>query len=93
MPRGAWSLVGIWALLLALLTATTAVSFAPLGPVKPALNLGIALIKAGLVVWFYMHVREQRWLTRLFAVAAIGWVLLLVTLTQTDLWTRGRLPL
>jgi caa(3)-type oxidase subunit IV len=36
-----------------------------------------------------MHLREQRWLARVVAVAAFAWLCILLGLTQTDILTRG----
>ena len=88
MSRETLTLVGVWVGLMLLLTLTVAATFAPLGPIKPLVNLAIAFAKAGLVFWFYMHLREQGGLARLVAVAAVAWLLILLGLTQSDLLTR-----
>jgi len=87
--RGALPLVLVWVALMALLTTTVAVTFAPFGAWKPVLNMAIAFAKAGLIFWVFMHLREQKWLARLVAIAALAWLLILLGLTQTDLLTRG----
>ena len=92
MPRETGQLFLVWAALLALLALTVSASFAPLGPLKPAIALSIAAAKAGLILWVFMHLREQGWLARLIAVAAVAWIALLAIMTQTDLATRGLFP-
>ena len=92
MPREAGQLILVWAALLGLLALTVAASFAPLGPLKPAIALAIAAAKAGLILWVFMHLREQGWLARLIAVAAVAWIALLVIMTHLDLFTRGLFP-
>jgi cytochrome c oxidase subunit 4 len=82
-------LVIVWVGLMLLLTGTVAVTFAPFGAVKPFINLAIAFAKAGLILWVYMHLREQPALNRIAAVAAVAWLVLLVSLTLGDLATRG----
>lgn len=77
-----------WAGLLVLLAITTAVSFAPLGPVKPVANMAIALVKAGLIVWVFMHLRERGGLLRIFALGALAWLAVLMTMAATDILTR-----
>jgi cytochrome c oxidase subunit 4 len=72
-----------------LLGLTVAATFAPFGAAKPVINLGIAFAKAGLIFWVFMHLREQGWLARLAAVAALAWLAILIAMTQTDLATRG----
>ncbi len=88
MSRTAITLLATWIVLLMLLGATVAASLAPLGGLKPAINLAIAFAKAGAILWVFMHLREQPGLARLFATAAAVWLLILVGLTQADLLTR-----
>ena len=89
MSRSVLTLVAVWLGLMLLLTATVAATFAPFGAAKPMINMVIAFAKAALIFWFYMHLHEQRWLTRLVATAALAWLMLLLGLTQADLLTRG----
>lgn len=89
MSRDAMRLIAVWAALMVLLTATVAATFGPFGGWTSAINLAIASAKAALIYWFFMHVREQTWLARLVAVAAVGWLSLLFGLTQADVLTRG----
>lgn len=53
--------------------------------------MAIALAKAALVVWFFMHVRHSSPLTRLVVVGALLWLVFLVALTMQDYLTRGLL--
>ncbi len=53
--------------------------------------LAIAVTKAALVVWFFMHVRHSTPLTRLVVVGAILWLVFLVAFTVADYDTRGLL--
>ncbi|HSV03270.1 MAG TPA: cytochrome C oxidase subunit IV family protein [Phenylobacterium sp.] len=89
MSGKAWTLIGVWAALMTLLALTVGATFGPFGALKPAINLAIAFAKAGLIFWFFMHLREESWLPRLVAVAAVAWLLILFGLTQADLVTRG----
>lgn len=61
----------------------------------PVLNdlaaLAIAVLKASLVVWFFMHVRHSTPLTRLVVVGALLWMVFLVAFTLGDYDTRGLL--
>jgi len=52
-------------------------------------NLAIALVKALLVVFVFMHVRRGSPMIRVFAVAGVLWLCLLAGLSLTDLATRG----
>ncbi len=74
--------------LLGLLAATCGVSFLHLGILNPLLNLTIAVAKAGLVAWFFMHLRGASGLVRLFAGAALFWLVVLFALGLNDWLTR-----
>jgi cytochrome c oxidase subunit 4 len=87
--REARLLVMIWLALMALLTATVWVTYAPVGPLKPVFNLAIAAAKAGLILWVFMHLREQPGLNRLAALVAVAWLAILVAMTLVDLKTRA----
>ncbi len=86
------SLALVWLALLALLAATAASSFVPLGGWNSALNLAIAAVKALLVALFFMHLSSAGALLRLAAVAALLWLALLFGLSWTDYGTRGTSP-
>lgn len=51
-------------------------------------NLGIAALKAFLIMWFFMHVREGSGLLRLFAFGGLFWLLILLGLSLGDYLTR-----
>lgn len=53
--------------------------------------MAIAITKAVLVVWFFMHVRHSTPLTKLVVVGALLWLVFLVALTLGDYDTRGLL--
>ena len=75
--------------LLVLLGLTLAVSFLPVGPWRLAVGLLIAGVKASLVAVIFMHLRWSSPVMRLFAVAGLVWLAILLTLTLTDYLTRG----
>jgi cytochrome c oxidase subunit 4 len=89
MAREARLLVIVWLALMLLLAGTVGATFSPLGPVKPFINLAIAAAKAGLIVWVYMHLREQSGLNRVAALAAASWLVILIAMPLIDLATRG----
>ena len=78
-----------WIALLVLLALTTASAFVPLGALNLAANLGIAVVKAALVVLLFMHVRSAPPMARVAAVAGLFWLALLVCLSSVDFLTRG----
>jgi cytochrome c oxidase subunit 4 len=81
--------VTIWAALLCLTVITAAVAFVDLGPFNTVVALVIASAKALLVVLFFMHVKyTSEKMTKVVFVAAIFWLLILLTLSLADYTTR-----
>jgi cytochrome c oxidase subunit 4 len=81
--------VGIWITLLCLTVITAGVSFIDLGPLNTVVALVIATFKALLVVLFFMHVKyASEKLSKMVVVAAVFWLLLLLTLSMADYLTR-----
>ena len=76
------------AALLVLLGLTVVAGCLPLGSAKPFVTLLIAAVKAGLVATIFMHLRVDRPVTRLFAVAGLAWLAILIGLTLIDVLTR-----
>lgn len=74
---------------LMLLAATIGVAQLELGALNPLLNLSIASLKALLIAWFFMHLREGSGLVRVFAASALFWLLILFGLSLSDYLTRG----
>jgi cytochrome c oxidase subunit 4 len=88
VPRKTYYIV--WALLMALMILTAALSRIPLGEWNTVVALVIATIKALLVLLFFMHVKYESY--KITWVAVIGgffWLFLLLGLTMTDYLTRG----
>jgi len=75
--------------LLALLALTMSVTTVDLGWMNVAVNLGIAAAKTVLILWYFMHLREEGPFLRFFAVAAAFWLGLLFALGLSDWMTRG----
>jgi cytochrome c oxidase subunit 4 len=73
-----------WAALLLLLATTTAMAFVPLGTLNLFISLTIAVIKAGLVLLFFMELRRSSGLVRTFATAGFFWLMILIALTAAD---------
>lgn len=89
MNAGVVRLIGVWAVLMALLGLTIAIAFLPLGPAKPALGYLIAASKTALLLWFFMEMRSESGLVRLGAAAGFIWLVVLFGLSATDYLTRG----
>jgi len=58
------------------------------GPLNAVVALTIAVIKATLVVLFFMHVRYSGRLIWLVIGSAIFWLAIMFALTISDYWTR-----
>jgi cytochrome c oxidase subunit 4 len=83
----------VLAVLLLLTVLTVAVSFVPLqGFWHIVCGLVIALVKASLVVLFFMHAIDSPRATRVVIAAAVAWTLVLFSLTLCDYFTRSLVP-
>ena len=81
--------VVIWMSLLILTLTTTGVAFIDLGGEWNMLTaIAIAVVKTVLVVVYFMHLRYSSRLTWVFAGAGFFWLLILITLTLSDVLTR-----
>ncbi|MCW5893581.1 MAG: cytochrome C oxidase subunit IV family protein [bacterium] len=81
--------LAIFVSLMVLTAITTAVAYVDLGALNNVVMLGIAVLKATLVVLFFMHVRFNSRLTQMFALCGFVWILLLFAFTVGDVATRG----
>jgi cytochrome c oxidase subunit IV len=83
------TLVQVWAALVVLTGITSAVSYLELGPWNIVVALLIAVTKASLVVWIFMGVRFTTSLTKLFVVAGLVWLGIMILGTANDYSTRS----
>lgn len=81
-----------WFALIALAALSLGLSFLHWPAGGLAASLAIATVKATLVVWFFMHLAEQRFLNRLIVVIAALLFALLIGLTAADVATRRTFP-
>ena len=81
------------AALLVLLGLTWAIAYVDLGPFNLIVALAIAITKALIIALFFMHIQGSSRLLHLAAVAGLMWLLILVSLTLSDYFTRGWVPL
>jgi cytochrome c oxidase subunit IV len=79
--------------LLALLAVTWMIAYIDLGPFNLIVALAIAICKAVLIALFFMHIKGSSRLLHLAALAGIIWLLFLISLTLSDYFTRGWVPL
>jgi cytochrome c oxidase subunit 4 len=78
--------------LITLTIATVLISKIELGEYNFIVAMTIAVIKASLVVWFFMHVNRSSSLTRLFVGAGLFWMAILLVFVLSDYFSRGWLP-
>ena len=83
------TLVAVWGSLIVLTILTTVVSHLELGFFNIVAALLIAVGKASLVAWIFMGVRYTTNLTKLFVVAGLVWLSIMVLLTFSDYSTRN----
>ena len=67
---------------------TVIVSFMDLGPMNNVIMLTIAVVKATLVILFFMHVKYSTHLTWAVIAGGVFWLLILLALTMNDYLTR-----
>ena len=82
----------VYAALLGLTAVTVAASFQDLGGLNLPAALAIAGAKGALVTLFFMRLRHESSVVRLWAAAGVLWLLLLLTLAMADYATRDVEP-
>jgi cytochrome c oxidase subunit 4 len=82
----------IWLTLTILTFVTYYVAQIDLGQLNVIVALGIAAFKMTLVIWFFMHVRTDSPLTKLFVFAGFFWMAILLALTLGDYFSRTWMP-
>ena len=78
----------VWALLLVLTATTVAVSRIHLGPLNIWVALGIASVKSALVIFFFMHLKYERLIFKLFLLMALVTLAIFIGLTFFDVLYR-----
>jgi len=80
--------IGIFLALMLGTALTVAAAFVDMGPANNLIAMGIALVKATLVVLFFMHVRYSSRLTAMIVVSAVLFLVVLFGLTMVDYFSR-----
>jgi len=75
--------------LLALTAVTVTIAFMDLGPLNTIVALGIACVKATLVVLYFMHVRYGGRLVGAVILSGVMWLIILLAITLSDYASRG----
>jgi cytochrome c oxidase subunit 4 len=86
VPKSTYVIIFVW--LLVLLVLTVAASKVDLGFWNAPVALTIAIVKAVLIVLFFMHVRYSSRLVQLFAASGFVWLAIMLSFTMADVWAR-----
>jgi cytochrome c oxidase subunit IV len=84
--------IGVFVLLIVMTVLTYTVAQRDLGSLNALVALTIAVIKATAVVLIFMHVRWSSRLTQVIVVSAVFWLLIMLSFTISDYFTRGGWP-
>jgi|SRR5579884_1478162 len=86
--------VMVWlALVIGTISTYLIAEYVDIGAGNIVVALIIAFTKMSLVVYFFMHVKFNDTLTRLFVAGGFFWLLILIALTLGDYQSRGWLPI
>ncbi len=69
--------------------STVAAAFVDMGPFNNVVMIGIAIVKASLVVLFFMHVKYSTRMIPLVAMGGVFFLLILFAITMSDYMSRG----
>ena len=86
VPYGTY--VYVWVALLFLLALTIVVAKAEFSKYSVLVNLLIASIKAGLVLFFFMHLKYERWLLKAMLLIVIATLTAVIALFFADVMFR-----
>ena len=78
----------VWACLLALTALTITVAGLHLGTFSILAAIAIASVKAGLVLWFFMHLKYEARLFKILLLVPIVTLAVTLGLTFVDIWYR-----
>jgi cytochrome c oxidase subunit 4 len=78
----------VFTALIVLTAVTVTVAFIDLGALNNVVALGIACLKATLVLVYFMHLRYSSTLTRVALASGIAFFVILVAFTMSDVITR-----
>jgi len=83
----------IFGSLLVLTALTTGMAYVDMGQWNTVVALVIACCKATLVILFFMHWRWSTRLVRVVILSALLWLVILISLTTTDFFSRDWIPI
>jgi cytochrome c oxidase subunit IV len=80
--------IAVFAALMVLTAVTVSIAYVNLGRLNIVVALAIAMLKASLVVLFFMHVRHATRLMKVVVAGGVLWLAILIGLTMADYLTR-----
>jgi cytochrome c oxidase subunit 4 len=84
--------VAVFVALLALTALTVVAAYAELGALSVPVAVGIAVLKASLVVLYFMHLRYETRLVMLWAASGLVFLVILVAITVGEVMGRAPQP-
>lgn len=79
-----WILIGVFLALIALTVVTVYSSYFPLGEFELVVAMGIATVKALMVILYFMHVRYDKPINGLLVLFSLAFVALFIGFTLVD---------
>ena len=79
----------VFAALMIFTAVTVGIAYIDLGRLNVVVALTIAVVKATLVILYFMHIRYSARLTRFVLAAGFFWLLVLILFTMADIVSRG----
>jgi cytochrome c oxidase subunit 4 len=83
---------GVFGALMVLTAVTVWVAALDLGRLNALVALTVAVIKATLVLLYFMHVRYSSRLTQVIVLSGFFWLIILLAFTMSDYLTRRGWP-
>ena len=80
--------ISVWAALLALTAITVTVAKLDLGALSMFTAIAIASVKAGLVLWYFMHLKYETRLLKLLLLMPIATLAFIIGMTFVDVLYR-----
>ena len=91
--HGTKSYFVVWAILLICTGLTVWTGYMDLGKINLPLALSIATLKASLVIWYFMHMKDAAGTNRIVFVTSFVFMLVMIFGVFGDLWTRSQMSL
>jgi len=83
----------VWAILLTCTGLTVWTGYMDLGKINLPLAMCIATLKASLVIWYFMHMRDAAGTNRIVFVTSFLFMFVMIFGVFGDLWTRKEMSL